>query len=283
MEPKHQELKTGPPPPGRNALVVVQHIESWTIDRLVPFQRNARTHSSEQIAQIARSIGEFGFVNPLLVAADGTIVAGHGRLLAARQLGLAQVPVIVLGHLTETQRRALVVADNQLTLNAGWDEEMLRLELIALEGEHFDLELVGFDEIELSRLLATEVADVELTAKDAVPALAETPVTLPGDLWQLGGHHKLLCGDAVQIEDVETLMAGEAADLIFTAPPCNVNDEAYNAGGLNIQGSRLTTDEFRKFLSASFTGYRRIVKPGASLYVCHASCWQRERPCGMAT
>src|ERR1022692_591317 len=212
MNSSNRAKEAGPTSPGVNAPIAVQHIESWTVDRLTPFVGNARTHSCEQIEQIAASIREFGFVNPLLVGADGIVIAGHARLLAATQLGLSQVPVIVLGHLSAAQRRALVVADNQLALNAGWDEEMLRLELTALQEENFDLELIGFDDAELSRLLAAEDAVVGLTDEDAVPAVAKTPVTPLGDLWQLGDHHRVLCGDAIQLSDVgRWLMAGEAA------------------------------------------------------------------------
>ena len=276
MNSSNRAKEAGPTSPGVNAPIAVQHIESWTVDRLTPFVGNARTHSCEQIEQIAASIREFGFVNPLLVGADGIVIAGHARLSAATQLGLSQVPVIVLGHLSAAQRRALVVADNQLALNAGWDEEMLRLELTALQEENFDLELIGFDDAELSRLLAAEDAVVGLTDEDAVPAVAKTPVTLLGDLWQLGDHHRVLCGDAIQLSDVGRLMAGEAADLIFTDPPYNVDYQGYTEEGLKMQGDRMTPDEFRKFLSATFATYRGIVKPGASLYVCHASCWQRD-------
>ena len=259
-----------------NAPTIVQNIEHWSVDRLIPFAGNARSHSREQISQICASITEFGFVNPILVGADGVIVAGRARLMAARKLVMSEVPVIVLGHLSEIQRRTLVIVDNQLALNAGWDEEMLRLELRALHQENFDLELIGFDDAELSRLLAAEDAVAGLTDEDAVPAVAETPVTLPGDLWQLGDHHRLLCGDAMQLSDVEKLMAGEAADLIFTDPPRNVDYEGSTEKRLKIRGDRMTPDEFRKFLSATFATYRRIVKPGASLYVCHAFCWQRD-------
>jgi DNA modification methylase len=237
---------------------------------------NARTHSREQIAQIAASIGEFGFVNPILIGVDGTIIAGHARHLAAKQLSMSQVPVIVLEHLSEPQRRALVIADNQLALNAGWDEELLRQELSALQGDNFNLALTGFEDTELSRLLAAEDAGVGLTDEDTVPALAETPVTRLGDSWQMGDAHKVWCGDATQPMDVEQLMGGEAADLIFTDPPYNVDYRGYTEERLKIQGDRMSPAQFREFLSASFTSYRRIVKPGASLYTCHASCWQRE-------
>jgi DNA modification methylase len=260
---------------GVNAPVAVECIEIWAIDRLIPFVGNARSHTREQIAEIAASITEFGFVNPMLVGADGIIIAGHARLLAAKELGLSQVPVIVLNHLSEIQRRALVIADNQLALNAGWDEELLREQLAALRGEDFDLELIGFDEEELSRLLADRDTVVGLSDEDAVPAVAETLVSLPGDLWQLGDH-LLLCGDATKAADLERLMAGEAADLIFTDLPYNVDYQGYTPQRLNIQGDRMPAAEFRRFLSASFASYRGIVKPGASFYACHASCWQRE-------
>jgi hypothetical protein len=239
MKSDHQAKgKAGLTSPGLNAPIAVQHIESWTIDRLVPFLGNARTHRREQIAQIAASITEFGFVNPILVGADGVIIAGHARLIAAQKLVMSQVPVIVLGHLSEIQRRALIIADNQLALNAGWDEEMLQLELSALRGEDFDLELIGYNDAELSGLLATEDAVEGLAEEDAVPAVAQMPVTLLGDLWQLGDHHRLLCGDAIKLSDMHKLMAGEAADLIFTDPPLNLNidHEGYSEDRLKIQG-----------------------------------------------
>src|SRR5437588_9159827 len=162
---------------------IAKHIEHWPLDKLIPYARNPRTHSDAQVAQIAASIAEFGFNNPILVDTGAGIIAGHGRLLAARQLGLEEVPVIVLDHLSETQKRAYIIADNQLALNAGWDEELLRLELAALQGEDFDVNLVGFDDRELARLLADQDAVKGLTDEDAVPALPETAVSVTEDLW----------------------------------------------------------------------------------------------------
>ena len=159
-------------------------IEQWPVERLVPY---ARTHSDGQVAQVAASIAEFGFVNPILVGPDRVIIAGHARLLAARKLGLNEVPVIVLEHLSDTQRRALVIADNRLALNAGWDEEMLALELAALREEDFSLDSLGFDDDELTRLLAAEDATAGLTDEDSVPAITETPVSRTADLWSMGG------------------------------------------------------------------------------------------------
>jgi len=169
-----------------NLYSMVKHIELWLIDKLIPFARNPRTHSDAQLAQIAASIAEFGFNSPILVDSNAGIIAGHGRLLAARKLGLKEVPVIVLDHLTEAQKRAYVIADNQLALNAGWDEELLRLELATLAGEAFDISLIGFDDIELARLLAAQEATEGLTDADAVPELLQTPVSTIGDLWILG-------------------------------------------------------------------------------------------------
>jgi len=160
-------------------------------------------------------------VNPILVGTDHVIIAGHARLAAAQKLGLTEVPVIVLRHLSEAQRRALVIADNRLALSAGWDEEMLRIELTALRDVDFHLDLTGFAEAELARLLAEQQALVGLTDEDAAPALPEVPVTMPGDLWVLGSH-RLLVGDATVAADVKRLMNGEAADLVFTDPPYNV-------------------------------------------------------------
>jgi DNA modification methylase len=218
---------------------------------------------------------EFGWTNPILVGADNDVIAGHARLLAARQLGVAEVPVIQLGHLTEAQRRALVIADNQLALNAGWSEESLRIELAALQEADFDLSIVGFDDEELARLLAAEEATTGLTDEDCVPEVPEVPISVAGDRWRLGPH-SLLVGDATNAEDVARLMNGNSADLVFTDPPYNVDYEGYTADRLTIQGDRMTEEQFCEFLATTFGNYRKIVKPGASLYVCHPSSWQRE-------
>ena len=195
-------------------------VEHWPLDRLVPHARNARTHSEDQVAQIAGSIAEFGFVNPVLVGDDGVIVAGHGRVLAARKLGLSDVPVIVLAHLTPTQRRALMIADNRIAENAGWDEAMLAGELAALKDEDVDLSLLGFDESDIDRLLAG--ANDESADLDEVPEPPAEPISRPGDLW-ICGEHRVLCGDATVLADVEKVLGGELADMAFTDPPYNVN------------------------------------------------------------
>ncbi len=199
-------------------------IEHWPTDKLIPYARNARTHSDAQVAQIAASIAEFGFTNPILAGSDGVIVAGHGRLAAARKLGLATVPVVVLDHLTPTQRRALVIADNRIAEAAGWDEAMLRVELEALQDEGFDLDLTGFDADALDDLLAgEEPAHSGQTDDDAVPEAPEDAVSQPGDVWVLGPH-RLVCGDATTAEAYARLFpSGERADMVFTDPPYNVN------------------------------------------------------------
>ena len=252
-----------------------RRIEHWPLEKLIPYARNPRTHSDAQVAQIAASIAEFGFNNPILVDTNAGIIAGHGRLLAARKLRLKEVPVIVLDHLTETQKRAYILADNQLALNAGWDEELLRIELATLQDEDFNLDLLGFEDVELARLLAAQDAAPGLTDEDAVPKVPENPVCLPGELWTLG-NHKLLVGVATDGAAVARLMGGEAADLVFTDPPYNVDYEGYTEDRLKIQGDRMGDAEFKQFLEAAFRSYRTIVKPGASLYICHPSCWQRE-------
>ena len=198
-------------------------IEQWPTAKLLPYARNARTHSEEQVAQIAASIAEFGFTNPILAGSDGIIVAGHGRLAAAQKLGLEIVPVVVLDHLSQTQRRALVIADNRIAENAGWDDAMLRIELEALKLEGFELELTGFDVDDLIELASGDEPDKEgLTDEDAVPEVSETPVSRPGDIWIMG-QHRLLCGDSTVAESYEKLMQSEVADMVFTDPPYNVN------------------------------------------------------------
>jgi DNA modification methylase len=251
-------------------------VERWPIDQPVPYARNSRTHSPEQIAQVAASMIEFGWTNPILVGTDRVVIAGHARLLAARKLGMTEVPVIVLGHLSEAQRRALVLTDNKLALNAGWDLEMLRVELDSLGEDGFDLAVVGFSDQELEEILRDpEEARDGLTDEDAAPEAPEQPVSRLGDLWLLG-NHRLLCGDATVLADVNRLMAGEHSDLVFTDPPYNVDYEGYTNEKLKIQGDRMKPEEFRRFLDGTFASYRAVVKQGASIYVCHASSVQRE-------
>jgi len=201
-----------------------KHIELWPLDKLIPYARNPRTHSDAQVGQIAASIAEFGFNNPILVDTKAGIIAGHGRLLAARKLQLQEVPVIVLDHLTEAQKRAYILADNQLALNAGWDDTLLAAELAALQREDFNLDLIDFEDEELARLLAAQDAAEGLTDEDAVPELQETPISVLGDLWILGDH-RLFVGDATDTHAVGKLMAGAPADLVCTDPPYNVDYE----------------------------------------------------------
>jgi DNA modification methylase len=191
------------------------------LGELIPYARNPRTHSDAQVAQIAASIREFGWTNPVLVDGANGIIAGHGRVLAARKLGLEQVPVIELAHMSEAQRRAYVLADNQLALNAGWDEALLQLELADLSDLGFDLGLIGFGAGELERLLAGD-GRTGLTEDDEAPALPEQAITRPGDLWVLG-EHRLLCGDATVLTDVERVLGGQLADMTFCDPPYNVD------------------------------------------------------------
>jgi DNA modification methylase len=212
-------------------------IEILKTDSLIPYARNSRTHSEAQVAQIAGSIREFGFTNPVLIDAENGIIAGHGRIMAAQKLGLAEVPCIRLDHLTETQRKAYVIADNKLALNSGWDETMLALELAELQDDNFDLSLTGFDESELADLLA-ETIEGE-TDPDEVPEPPVNPVTVLGDVWVMG-KHRLLCGDSTNIDAVEKLMAGKKADICFTSPP-------YNAGSMNIGGNETTGKKYNSF------------------------------------
>lgn len=192
------------------------------VDDLIPYAANSRTHSAEQIAQIAASIREFQFTNPILIDGEGTIIAGHGRLLAARKLGMEEVPAIVLDYLTKAQQRALVIADNQLALNAGWDMEMLSTEIESLKLEDFDLGLLGFGDDFFDDLLEQEPTE-GLTDEDAVPEVPEAPKTVLGDVWVLG-NHRLMCGDSTSINEVEKLIDGAKVDLVHTDPPYGINE-----------------------------------------------------------
>ena len=207
------------------------------IEKLIPYARNSRTHSDDQVAQIAGSIKEFGWTNPILVDGENGIIAGHGRLAAARKLGMKKIPVIELAHLTETQKRALVIADNKLALNSGWDNEMLALELEELKLEGYDLKLTGFGEDEIDALSPTVIDG--LVDEDQIPEVPYEPKTKLGDIYQLG-NHRLMCGDSTSIDAVDKLMDGKKADICFTSPP-------YNAGSLNIKGNVGTQKKYNSF------------------------------------
>ena len=245
-------------------------VERWPLDRLIPHARNARTHSETQIAQIAGSIAEFGFLNPVLVGDDGVLVAGHGRILAARKLGLHEAPVIVLAHLTPTQRRALMIADNQIALNAGWNEELLSAELASLKEESFDLELLGFDDADLDRLLATPLEEVQ--SADEAPEPPTEPISRLGDIW-ICGQHRVLCGDATVLSDVEKLLAGELADMAFTDPPYNVNYANSAKDKLRGKDRPILNDalggDFGAFLYDACVNLLTVTK--GAVYVCMSS------------
>jgi ParB-like chromosome segregation protein Spo0J len=183
---------------------------------LIPYARNSRTHSEDQVTKIASSIKEFGFLNPIIIDGENGIVAGHGRVMAAKKLGLTELPCIEASHLTEAKKRAYVLADNRLALDAGWDNDLLKIELQDLNSEGFDLSLTGFDLSEISAFL--EEPTEGLTDEDAVPEAPEVPVTVEGDVWLLG-RHRLMCGDSTSIDAVERLMDGQKADMVFTDPP----------------------------------------------------------------
>ena len=224
---------------------LVQRIEHTPIEDLVPYAANARTHSEDQVSQIAASIKEFGFNNPVLIDVDNGIIAGHGRVMAAMKLGLDLVPTVTLDHLSDAERRAYILADNRLALNAGWDEEILASELKRLDDE-IDLSLLGFDDDELARLLDLQ-SDEGLTDEDEVPELPETPQTVEGDVWLLG-RHRLMCGDSTSIDAVEKLMNGRGVDLIFTDPPYNVSFNGRSGKHEVIKNDNLSIDDFDSFV-----------------------------------
>jgi DNA modification methylase len=237
---------------------------------LIPYARNPRTHSDDQVAQIAASIRQFGWTNPVLVDGASGIIAGHGRVLAARKLGLARVPVIELAHMSEAQKRAYVLADNQLALNAGWDEALLRLELADLSELGFDLGLIGFGAGELEQLLAG--GKEGLTEDDEAPPLPEQAVTRPGDVWVLG-EHRLLCGDATVMADVERVLEGQLADMTFTDPPYNVDYGSSAKDRLRGNKRKILNDDlgngFEAFLCDACATILTVTK--GAVYVCMSS------------
>lgn len=233
-----------------------QQIEYVKTSKLVPYARNSRTHSDEQVAQICASIKEFGFTNPVLIDDEGVIIAGHGRTMAAQRLDMKEVPCLRLGYLTDAQKKAYVIADNKLALNAGWDDEMLAIELRELKEGDFDLSLTGFDDDELAALLA-EAVEEGLTDEDSVPDAPETPVTVEGDVWVLG-NHRLMCGDSTSIDAVDKLMDGNKVDLVFTDPPYNVAFNGRSGKHDVIKNDNLSEDAFADFIDGTIATIKAV-------------------------
>jgi len=246
-------------------------IEQIATEKLIPYARNSRTHSEAQVAQIAGSIREFGFTNPVLIDGQDGIIAGHGRVMAARALGLAEVPCIRLGHLTDAQKRAYIIADNKLALNAGWDDELLAIELRDLDALGYDLDLTGFDDDEISKLLDLELGEGEGQGDaDAVPEARPDPISKQGDVWLLG-KHRVMCGDSTSIDQAGVLMGGGSmADLLVTDPPYNVAYEGKTQDALTIQNDAMSDGDFRQFLRDCYATANAFMRPGAVFYIWHA-------------
>jgi site-specific DNA-methyltransferase (adenine-specific) len=244
------------------------NVEQWPLERLVPYAKNSRTHSDEQVAQIAASIKEWGFTTAVLVDEAGGIIAGHGRVMAARRLGMADVPVMVAAGWSDAQKRAYIIADNKLALNAGWDNQMLALELGEIGDLGFDLDLTGFTADEIAALMPEQI-EPGLTDEDAVPEVTEQAVTAPGDVWAMG-KHRLLCGDSTSIDDVERLTAGQLVDMWLTDPPYNVAYVGKTKDALTIKNDKMSDDAFRQFLRDAYVAADAAMKPGAVFYIWHA-------------
>lgn len=243
-------------------------IEYKSVDDLIPYVNNSRTHSDEQVTQIAASIKEFGFTNPILIDEQGGIIAGHGRLMAAKKLKLEQVPTITLVGLTDAQRKAYVIADNKLALNAGWDLELLKIEIDELKDLDFDIDLLGFNADELADLIP-EIETLADGKEDEVPEPPVDLVTKRGDIWLLG-NHRLMCGDSTSIDDVEKLMNGSLADMWLTDPPYNVNYQGGTKDALTIQNDNMADEDFRQFLRDCYVTADTVMKAGGVFYIWHA-------------
>ena len=237
-------------------------------DRLIPYVNNARTHSAEQVNKLRASLREFGFVNPVIVDRDLNVIAGHGRILAAKEEKIPEVPCVYVDYLTEAQKKAYILADNRMAMDAGWDEELLRVEIEALQAEAFDVSLTGFDEKEITDLFKdTDGTGAEDDDFDLSEALEKAAFVERGDVWTVG-RHRLMCGDATVEEDVLKLMDGKKANLILTDPPYGVS--FHSADGLSIQNDSIKGEEFYQFLLASMQNMVSVLEPGGAAYVFHA-------------
>ena len=237
-----------------------------SIEKLVPYVNNARTHSPDQIMKLRSSLREFGFINPVIIDRDYGVIAGHGRILAAKEEGIAEVPCVFADHLSEAQKKAYIIADNRMAMDAGWDEELLRVEIEALQGMDFDPLLTGFDEKELSKLF-DDGKDVTDDGFDLAVALEKASFVERGDVWTVG-RHRLVCGDATNADDVALLMNGKRANLLLTDPPYGVSFKS--SDGLTIQNDSLKNEEFYTFLLSAFKNAADHMEKGGAAYVFHA-------------
>ena len=235
------------------------------IQKLVPYVNNARTHSPAQITKLRSSLREFGFVNPIIVDRDLSVIAGHGRLLAAKEEGFTEVPCVFADYLTEAQKKAYIIADNRYAEDAGWDEELLRLEIEGLQGMDFNMDLLGFEPAELNKLM-TDEDDIEEDDFDVDAELQKPAITKPGDVWLLG-RHRLVCGDSTKSETYKVLMDGKKANLVVTDPPYNVN---YEGSAGKIKNDNLGNEAFYSFLFDSFKNMEEVMAQDASIYIFHA-------------
>ena len=234
-------------------------------EKLIPYVNNARTHSAEQINKLRSSLREFGFINPVIIDRDFNVIAGHGRIEAAKAEGISEVPCVFADYLTPAQKKAYILADNRMAMDAGWDEELLRIEIEALQAESFDIGLTGFDESEISDLFETD-SEVKDDDFDVDAELEKPPVTKSGDLWLLG-NHRLLCGDSTKEETYTFLMDGKKANLVVTDPPYNVN---YEGSAGKIKNDNMENGRFYQFLLDAFTCMEKVMENDASIYVFHA-------------
>ena len=238
-----------------------------SIDKLVPYVNNARTHSAEQILKLRSSLREFGFVNPIIIDREFNVIAGHGRLMAAKEEGIEEVPCVFVDYLTDAQKKAYILADNRMAMDAGWDEELLKIEMEELQNLGYDLEFTGFDEKELADLFGVDDKEVKEDEFDLTAALEKASFVERGDVWFVG-KHKLMCGDATSSEDVAKLMEDKKANLILTDPPYNVAFKS--SDGLTIQNDSMDNNDFYEFLYLSFKNMADHLENGGAAYVFHA-------------
>ena len=236
------------------------------VSKLVPYVNNARTHNAQQITKLRSSLREFGFINPVIIDREYNVIAGHGRILAAKEEGIKEVPCVFVDYLTPAQKKAYILADNRMAMDAGWDEELLRVEIEALQAESFDVGLTGFDEKDIAELFAGEDGDAQDDDFDVDEELQKPPVSKNGDVWLLG-NHRLICGDSTKEETYAVLMDGKKANLVVTDPPYNVN---YEGSAGKIQNDNMENDKFYQFLLDAFLNMEKAMEDDASMYVFHA-------------